>query len=97
MLFHIHKNSLLLFPNSTQVAFNARALGPILQDTVFSWICLSKNMLSLHLTTSGILARGLLYIIAAVSGLNHTLLWLPFFLSTLLYSQHAQTNFNSTK
>ena len=59
MLFHIHKNSLFLLPTPTQVAFNARVLAPILQDSVFSWIYLSKKLLSLIMTTRwGILAGG---------------------------------------
>ena len=76
---HIHKNSLLLLPTPTKVAFNVTVLVPILQDSVFSWICLSRKLLRLLIVTRcGILTGELLYRIAAISGLNCIPLWLPF-------------------
>lgn len=43
ILFHIHENS-IFFPTLTQVAFNATVLAQILQDSVFSWICLERKI-----------------------------------------------------
>lgn len=97
ILCHIHKNSLFVFPTHTQVA-NAIVLAQFSRVLFLVRSAWAEKLLRL-LTTAwrGILAGELMYGITAISSLNRTRLWLPFFLSILLFSQQVQTNFNSTK